>query len=95
MDADSRPDDAIEVLRAVWTRTGQSIEDVEDALGPQRSCKAMQNVGFDAWADAQGQDGPDGDIRSAWRATLEREGKLSQGSGSVRDLVLGQPESTR
>jgi hypothetical protein len=32
------------------------------------------------------------DLRSAWRATLQREGKLSREAGSVRDLVLGQPD---
>jgi hypothetical protein len=33
-------------------------------------------------------DGADGDVRTAWRDRLEREGKLSQDGGSVADLVL-------
>jgi hypothetical protein len=95
MNADGQPDEAIEVLRQVWTRSGQSTEDLESALGPQRSCKPMQNVTFEGWADAEGGAGQGGDIRSAWRATLERDGKVGHGSGTVADLVLGQAESQR
>jgi hypothetical protein len=95
MNADGQPDEAIEVLRQVWTRSGQSMADLEGSLGPQRSCKPMENVSFDGWADAQGDAGQGGDVRSAWRATLEREGKLASGAGTVADLVLGQAESQR
>ena len=79
-------DEAVEVLRGVWTATGQTSEDLDELFGPAKSCKNMQNVGFDALA------GAGGDLRSAWRETLEREGKLSQSSGSVKDLVLGSAE---
>ena len=37
--------------------------------------------------------GPDGDLRAAWKAKLEREGKLNTEAGSVRDLVLGKASS--
>lgn len=85
---ESQPlDDAVEVLRAVWAATGQGSDDLADSFGPQRSCKSMENVGFDALASG------DGDLRAAWRATLEREGKLSAGAGSIREIVLGQAES--
>jgi hypothetical protein len=87
-DAGAQPE-PVEVLRSVWSASGQSAADLEDALGPQKSCKNMQNVGFEGLA------GSDGDMRSAWRATLERDGKLSREAGSVRDLVLGQAESQR
>ena len=76
-------DEAIEVLRGVWTASGQSSAELDELFGPAKSCKNMQNVGFDDYA------GSDGDIRDAWRATLEREGKRSKQQGSVRDLVLG------
>jgi hypothetical protein len=76
-------DEAIEVLRGVWTASGQSSAELDELFGPAKSCKNMQNVGFDDYA------GSDGDIRDAWRATLEREGKLSNRQGSIRDLVLG------
>ncbi len=71
-------DEAVEVLRVIWTAGGQSATDLEDAFGTARSCKSMQAVGFD---DPE-------DLRAAWRATLAREGKLSR-AGTVRDLVLG------
>jgi hypothetical protein len=90
MDHDvTQPDEAIEVLREVWSARGQSSADLEDAFGPQKSCKNMQNVGFDDLA------GSDGDIRSAWRSTLQREGKLNQAAGSVRELVLGPADESR
>ncbi|SRR5258708_3540270 len=87
-DDQSQPlDDAVEVLRAVWAATGQGSDDLADSFGPQKSCRSMESVGFDALASG------DGDLRAAWRATLEREGKLSPGAGSVREIVLGQAES--
>ena len=81
--ARGEPDEAIEVLRGVWTASGQSSADLDELFGPAKSCKSMQNVGFDDFA------GSDGDLSAAWRSTLEREGKLSERQGSVRDLVLG------
>jgi hypothetical protein len=81
--ARGEPDEAIEVLRSVWTASGQSSAELDELFGPAKSCKNMQKVGFDNFA------GSDGDLRAAWRATLEREGKLSERQGSVRDLVLG------
>jgi hypothetical protein len=81
-----RSEDPLDVLREIWRATGQSAADVEEACGPQKACKSMSAVGFDGWAEAG--DGR-GDLRAAWRAQLEREGKLRPGTGSVRDLVLG------
>jgi hypothetical protein len=79
-------DETVEVLRGVWTASGQDGEELAELLGPAKSCKNMQNVGFEDLA------GSEADIREAWRATLKREGKLSERQGSVRDLVLGRPE---
>jgi hypothetical protein len=79
--------EAVEVLRAVWTASGQTGAELDELFGPAKSCKSMQSVGFDGLADSGG-----GDLRAAWRATLEREGKLSDGPGSVADLVLGSAE---
>ena len=81
--ADRETDDAVEVLREVWSASGQTSEELEELFGPSKSCKSMQHVGFDALA------GSGGDLRTAWRATLQREGKLSRRPGSVRDLVMG------
>jgi hypothetical protein len=81
--AERETDEAVEVLREVWSASGQTSEELDDLFGPSKSCKSMQNVGFDALA------GAGGDLRAGWRATLRREGKLSRRPGSVRDLVMG------
>ena len=83
------PDEALEVLREVWSAQGQTSADLDEACGPAKSCKRMADVGFDGLAGADG----DVDLRTAWRARLEREGKLTPGTGSVRDLVFGSAES--
>jgi hypothetical protein len=80
-------DEALDVLRGVWNGQGQSKAELDDACGPKKVCKNMVNVGFDGMA------GPDGDLRAAWRARLEREGKLSTEAGSIRDLVFGSREA--
>jgi hypothetical protein len=81
------PDEALGVLRGIWSAQGQTSADLDDDCGTTKSCKRMADVGFDGMADA------DGDLRTAWRARLEREGKLNPGAASVRDLVLGSAES--
>jgi len=81
-----QPEEALEVLRGVWSAQGQTSTDLADALGTKKSCKNMANIGFDGMAD------DDGDLRSAWRARLEREGKLNPDAGSLADLVLGSAE---
>ena len=74
----------LEVLREVWRSRGQTSADLDE--GHAGSCKRMSDagVGFDDFG------GQDGDLSAAWRARLEREGKLSQSGQSVRDLVLGR-----
>lgn len=81
-----QPDEGVEVLRAVWSAQGQSRADIDDACGPTKACKRMADVGFDGLA------GEDQDMRSAWRATLEREGKLDAAGGTVRDLIMGSAQ---
>jgi hypothetical protein len=81
------PEEALEVLRGVWSAQGQTSADLDEAGGPQKSCKKMAEVGFDGLA------GPDGDLRGAWRARLRREGKLNAEAGSIGDLVLGSAEA--
>jgi hypothetical protein len=87
--------EALEVLREVWRSQGQTAADIED-ISCERSCRRMTDagVGFDDFAaDQQGQHSQDADLGAAWRARLEREGKLSQSGGSLRDLVLGSADS--
>jgi hypothetical protein len=83
-----RADDALEVLRAVWAaRQGDGSVDLDEDCSPTKSCKNMQDVTFDGFAE------PGSDVGGAWRAKLAREGKLSDSGGSIRDLVLGSTES--
>jgi hypothetical protein len=82
-DTADEPDEAIEVLRAVWTARGQTSADLDELFDPPKTCKNMHNVGFDDL------DAADGGLREAWRTTLAREGKLSEEQESVRDLVFG------
>lgn len=84
-----QPDEGVEVLRAVWSAHGQTRADLEESFGTAKSCKRMTDVGFDGMADGEE------DLRSAWRSTLEREGKLDSAGGSVRDLIMGPAESRR
>lgn len=79
--------DALEVLRDIWRGQAQTAADLDD--GCETHCKRMTDagVGFDDYAA-----GGETDRRAAWRARLEREGKLSH-TGSVRDIVLGTAET--
>jgi hypothetical protein len=79
--------EALEVLREVWRSQGQTAADLDDC--GEKSCKRMTDAGV-GFEDFAGES--DTDRIEAWRARLEREGKLSSG-GSVRDLVLGSRES--
>ena len=82
------PPEALEVLRELWRGQGHTVADLDDAAGEKGSCKRMTDagVGFDDFAAGES------DLASAWRARLEREGKLNPSGGSVRDLVLGSAE---
>jgi hypothetical protein len=80
-------DEAREVLREVWSAQGQGSEDLAEACGTTKSCRKMADVGFDGLA------GAGGDLSTAWRDQLRREGKLDPRAGSIRDLVLGPAEA--
>jgi len=75
--------EALEVLRDVWRRQAQTAADLDDNC--ETHCKKMVDagVGFDDYAA-----GDETGRSAAWRARLEREGKLSP-AGSLRDLILG------
>ena len=79
----SQPDEAVEVLRAVWAADPTSDADLDEVCGPQKTCKNMKGVTFDGFAE------PGSDLRGAWRDRLAREGKLHTDGESIRDLVLG------
>jgi hypothetical protein len=77
------PDDAVEVLRAVWKAEGEPKLDVDEDFPAKKVCRNMKDVSFDGMAE------PGSDLREAWRERLEREGKLNTSGHSIRDLVLG------
>jgi hypothetical protein len=82
--------DALEVLREVWRSQGQTAADLDDC--GEKSCKRMTDAGV-GFEDFAGES--DVERIAAWRDRLEREGKLSPASGSVRDLVLGPRDSVQ
>jgi hypothetical protein len=78
----------LEVLRGIWRSQGQTGpgQTGGDLGSETKSCKRMDDagVGFEDFADGAT------DLAAAWRARLEREGKLVRSDeGSVRDLILG------
>jgi len=79
--------DVRDVLRTVWAAQGATAADLDDDCSPTKACKNMVGVSFDGLAE------PGSDLRSAWRAKLQREGKLGGSEGSIRDLVLGSGQS--
>jgi hypothetical protein len=79
------PDEPLDVLRGIWSARGQTSADLDEACGSQKSCKRMQDVGFDDLAD-------DGNLRDAWRSRLRREGKLNPDADTIASLVLGATE---
>jgi hypothetical protein len=82
MARDAERAEALEVLRDLWHGQAQGTADL-DAFR-ESSCKRMTDagVGFDEFAAGDEQD-----RAAAWRARLEREGKLGT-AGSLADLVL-------
>ena len=72
--------DAGEVLRAVWQGTPGAMQDLDAECSPTKACRNMKDITFDGFAEEGG------DVRTAWRNTLAKEGKL--GGGSLADLVF-------
>ena len=83
------PDEALDVLREVWSARGQTAADLDEATAAGKSCKRMANVGFQDMAE------DDADLRAVWRERLLREGKLNPDGASIADLVLGPAKPSR
>ncbi len=66
----------------MWSTPGDDQLLLDADCSPTKTCKNMVGVSFDGFAE------PGTDLTEAWKATLEREGKLKEGSGSVHDLVF-------
>ncbi|MDQ3824542.1 MAG: hypothetical protein M3325_01930 [Actinomycetota bacterium] len=84
--------EALSALRGIWKAQGQTSADLDEACGNNKTCKNMESVGFQGLAEDVGMTASPhsvgGNLRTAWKMKLEREGKRSQGS-SVRDLIFG------
>lgn len=77
--------DADDPIRSIWATEEQTGEETFDEdCSPTRVCRNAREFSFDGIA-AEGSD-----LQTAWRDTLEREGKLNPAAESIRDLVLGQ-----
>ena len=71
-----------ETLRTIWQGVPDQVQELDAECSPTKACRNMKDVTFEGFAEQEGAD-----LATAWRNTLEREGKL--GSGSVADLVFG------
>ena len=74
--------EALEVLRVLWRGQAQGVDGLDDS--GESHCKRMTDagVGFEDYAA-----GNETDRIAAWRARLEREGKLGT-AGSLADLIM-------
>lgn len=80
---DTRPD--LSLPSTMWSTPDEEQVLLDADCSPTKTCKNMVGISFDGFSE----DG--NDLASAWRATLEREGKISSDSVSLGDLVLGNP----
>jgi hypothetical protein len=67
---------------------GQSFADCCGADGG--SCSSSLDIGFEGYRVSEGAEDAEA-MRSAWRATLAREGKLHPEGKSLRDLMTKRP----
>jgi hypothetical protein len=79
-----RDDNTAEILQSVWD-VDHDHAHLDEDCSPSKSCRNMKGISFEGFGAS------DVDAADAWRARLEREGKLSEG-GTLRDLVFGSGE---
>jgi hypothetical protein len=89
------PDDVeetVRVLRDIWSATGQTSADLEQRFGSHggKVCKNMARIGFGGMRADHGSGDTntpvDEDVRAAWRARLERDGKLHPDAVSIGEV---------
>jgi hypothetical protein len=88
----ARADDALAVLRDIWSASGQTSAELEQRLGGRggKVCKNMARIGFGGMADGVTGDTNtpvDEDVRAAWRARLERDGKRDPHTESIGEML--------
>ena len=72
---------------SMWSTPDDDQVLMDADCSPSKTCRNMVGITFDGFAD------DDTDLATAWRQTLERDGKVKDGSGSVHDLVFGSQDS--
>jgi hypothetical protein len=73
-------------LRSIWDAQESSLEELDEECNPNKICKNMKEVTFEGFSE-QGID-----LKTAWRQTLEREGKLAGPGSTIKDLVFGNDQ---
>lgn len=73
----------IDETSGMWSSPAPDQVLVDADCSPTKTCRNMVGVSFDGFAE------PGTDLGQAWRAKLEREGKVAGGGASLRELVLG------
>ncbi|MDX1450687.1 MAG: hypothetical protein R3246_16685, partial [Acidimicrobiia bacterium] len=72
-----RPDP--DAAASMWSSPADDQFLFDADCSPTKTCKNMVGISFDGMADSGT------DLQSAWRATLEREGKQNGDGASLRD----------
>lgn len=98
--------DALSVLRGLWSAQGQSSRDVDSASScggtsssssRSKSCKATDSMTFDGLIDEVEATTDTHEaitnVQTAWRKKLEQDGKLHRDGKALRDLVLGDDDA--
>jgi hypothetical protein len=77
-------------IQSIWASKADEISEIaelDEDCGPTKTCKNMKEITFEGFA------GSGGNLAEAWKATLVREGKLKNGNGSIKEIVLGSTET--
>lgn len=82
------PEQPPETTLEMWSADSDSAMAFDEDCSPTRVCRNARDFSFEGIAEGGG------DLQSAWRALLEREGKLRGSGETVRDLVLGPRDSS-
>jgi hypothetical protein len=87
----TQSDEALDVLRQVWHKEGQSIAEIDEACdgASKKQCRNAVHMGFEGLAD---EDEEGTDLQTAWKNKLAKEGKVSNKGGSLADLIFGREE---
>ncbi|HEY5662800.1 MAG TPA: hypothetical protein VIS05_02065 [Ilumatobacter sp.] len=73
-----------QILTSIWADRADGALEVDEDCSPTKLCRNMRDITFEGFAEAGT------DIATAWKTVLAREGKLTPGAETIRDLVLGR-----